>query len=70
MSEVWHGLKWRSEIDPDALSPMWDAGSGRHYYVNELAELQDGQLVIPIRWFLRRGEVHADAFLVTIDSEV
>ncbi|EKM58809.1 uncharacterized protein PHACADRAFT_205059 [Phanerochaete carnosa HHB-10118-sp] len=69
VSEIWHGLKWRQEMDPDALSPMWDAGSGRHYYVNELAELHDGQLVIPIRWFIRHSQVHADAFLVIVNAE-
>lgn len=68
--EVWHGNKWRNDMDLDVLSPMYDGGGGQHYYVNELAELDDGQLVIPFRWVVYRGEVHADAWHVTFNSEV
>ncbi|EED82224.1 predicted protein [Postia placenta Mad-698-R] len=66
VSEVWHGKKWNSEMDLDALSPMWDAGQGRHFYVQELARLSSREYVIPVRWFTKCGVVHADAFKVEI----
>ena len=49
VSEIWHGSKWRHELDRHALSPMYDAGD-RHYYIDEPAQLTDGRTVIPIRW--------------------
>lgn len=69
--EVWHAKKWREDIDLDALSPMWVALDDRkHYYVNELAELKNGDLVIPFRWVVQDGDVYADAWAVSIDNEV
>ena len=68
--EVWHANKWRYEMDLDLLSPMFDAGHGRHFYVNELAQLRNEQYVIPFRWVTRDGEVYADAWSVSFDSEV
>ncbi len=68
-SEVWHGDKWRRDMDPDALSPMYDAGE-RHYYVNELALLRNGALVIPHRWVVYQGTVHAESRIVHLDDNV
>ncbi|EED77959.1 predicted protein [Postia placenta Mad-698-R] len=64
--EVWHGKKWNSEMDLNALSPMWDAGQGRHFYVQELARLSSREYVIPVWWFTKCGVVHADAFKIEI----
>lgn len=50
--EVWHTDKWHFGLDTSMLSPMFDAGD-RHYYVNEVAQLQSGKLVIPIRWVIK-----------------
>lgn len=44
---------------------MW-ANGGKHYFVGELAQLANGQYVLPRCWFRRksRGEVLADAWRV------
>jgi len=44
---------------------MYNAGSGRHYFVDEPAKLLDGQFVIPICWLENaEGEVWFDAWEV------
>ncbi|KAJ7035837.1 hypothetical protein C8F04DRAFT_1340815 [Mycena alexandri] len=67
--EIWHAQKWRKTMDLDHLSPMYDAKHlSAHFYVNELARLNTGQLVIPIRWLKFRDSICADAFLVDLDD--
>ncbi|KZV95756.1 hypothetical protein EXIGLDRAFT_671890 [Exidia glandulosa HHB12029] len=66
-SEVWHFDRLK-ELDPSLLTPMFVAPDGRHYYVNELAELGDGRLIIPYMWIIRGGEMCADAYCVTVQD--
>ncbi|KAJ7429669.1 hypothetical protein B0H11DRAFT_1766833 [Mycena galericulata] len=68
ISEAWHAQKWRREIDRDALTPMIVDGN-RHFYVDELARCRNGDLVIPLRWVIYKGALHADAFKVRVDDE-
>lgn len=49
---------------------MYDAGNS-HYYINELACLENGNLIIPVRWLEDNdGKVFADAYAVTLDEQV
>lgn len=50
ISEVWHARKWRYDLDRHVMSPMYDAGMDRHYFIDEVAALKDGRMVIPVRW--------------------
>ena len=68
--EVFHGEKWHSGYDLSQLSPMYDAGSGYHYYVNEVAQCVNGKYIVPYQWVIFRNEVHANAHAVVFDDEV
>ncbi|KAJ7111881.1 hypothetical protein C8R44DRAFT_632476 [Mycena epipterygia] len=68
ISEAWYAQKWRREIDRDALTPMIVLGH-RHFYVNELARLHNGCLVIPLCWVISKGEMCADAYEVSLDAQ-
>ncbi len=49
---------------------MYEAGS-RHYYIDELARLKNGRLIIPVRWLEdNNGEVFADAYAVNLNDQV
>ncbi|EMD32401.1 hypothetical protein CERSUDRAFT_99488 [Gelatoporia subvermispora B] len=70
ISEIWHAQKFHQEMDVNSLSPMFDAGMGCHFYVKEIAQLQDGRFVIPMRWLEmeKTSEIVADAYPLEIDS--
>jgi hypothetical protein len=49
---------------------MYDSGD-RHYYIDELARLKNGNFIIPVRWLEDGdGKVFADAYAVTFDDHV
>ncbi|KZV84010.1 hypothetical protein EXIGLDRAFT_807538 [Exidia glandulosa HHB12029] len=62
-SEVWQFDRLK-ELDPSLLTPMYVASETVHFYVNELARLKGGQLVIPRMWIIRNQELCADVFYV------
>lgn len=67
ISEVWHANKWRQDLDRHCLSPMYDAGNERHYFIDEPAMLESGVTVIPLRWLEdEEGEVWFDAWKVDV----
>ncbi|KAG7095164.1 hypothetical protein E1B28_005943 [Marasmius oreades] len=68
VTEVWHAEKWRRTMNLDILSPMFDGGNSKHFYVFELSRLRNGELVIPIHWLTYKGKVVADAFSVSINE--
>ena len=70
ISEVYHARKWRQDVDPHTLSPMYDNGSC-HFYIDELSRMKNGTLIIPVRWLEDEDRiVHADAYVVKCDHEV
>ncbi|KAJ7448584.1 hypothetical protein FB451DRAFT_1053799 [Mycena latifolia] len=68
INESWHGQKWRRELDRDALTPMIVRGH-RHFYVDEIARCRGGKFVIPLRWVIYKGAMHADAFIVHVSDQ-
>ncbi|KAF7335904.1 hypothetical protein MSAN_02327500 [Mycena sanguinolenta] len=66
--EFWHAQEWRKTMDLDILSPMYAAGP-KHYYINEVSQLRDGNFAVPIRWVTFHGKVYADAFAVTFNAQ-
>lgn len=70
ISEVWHARKWRHGIDRHVASPMYDVGNGLHYFIDEPACLDDGKVVIPLRWVEdERKKVWFDAWDVKFDDQ-
>ncbi|KAF8056083.1 hypothetical protein FPV67DRAFT_1732296 [Lyophyllum atratum] len=57
ISEVWQAERWK-EFKPSELTPMFSRGL-RQFYIDELAQLIDGQFVIPRDWVIRNGELTA-----------
>jgi hypothetical protein len=70
ITEIWHAEKWRKDLNPANLAPMYDDLHGRHYYIHELARLKNGDFVILVWWVKCHGKIHADVFRVTFDEEV
>ncbi|KAJ7269023.1 hypothetical protein C8J57DRAFT_1435715 [Mycena rebaudengoi] len=67
ISEFIQADKWVKEVDLDDLSPMWadwKAAVHKHFYVKELAQLKNGEFVVPIRWVIFNKEEHAEVHKV------
>jgi hypothetical protein len=49
---------------------MYDAVN-RHYYIDELARLENGNFIIPVRWLEdTEGNIFADAYAVAFNDQV
>ncbi|KAJ6538143.1 hypothetical protein B0H19DRAFT_1213675 [Mycena capillaripes] len=59
--------KWHN-IPLDALTPSILIKRAR-YYIHEVAELSDGQWVIPALWIVSKGKTYADSRLVEKDPD-
>jgi hypothetical protein len=68
VSQIWHGEKLLKEVPLDQLCPHHINGA-RHFYVNEYAQLDDGRFVIPRRWVMIDGVLHAEAWTVELDND-
>jgi hypothetical protein len=53
---------WRKDLDPANFAPMYNGPHGKHYYINEVVRMKNGEYVIPIRWLKWHGIEHADAY--------
>jgi hypothetical protein len=70
VSEVWHDRKWRYDLDRHLMSPMYDAGNGNHYFIDEPARLKDGRMIIPVRWLEdEHGAVWCDAWEIKLNEQ-
>ncbi|KAJ7266270.1 hypothetical protein C8J57DRAFT_1069087 [Mycena rebaudengoi] len=58
ISEVWQAERWK-EFKPSELTPMYARGL-RQFYIDELAELESGDIVMPLAWIKRGGVLCAD----------
>ncbi|KAJ6564270.1 hypothetical protein B0H19DRAFT_941769 [Mycena capillaripes] len=69
ISEIWQVKegKWHN-IPLDALTPSILIKRAR-YYIHEVAELSDGQWVIPALWIVSKGKTYADSRLVEKDPD-
>jgi len=65
ISEVWQATRWK-EFQRSELNPMYASGL-KHFYVNELAQLDNGQLVIPDMWFTWRHGASCDVYAECYD---
>jgi hypothetical protein len=65
VSEVWEALRWR-EYDRSQLNPMWTADGVKRFYVDEIAQLVDDTLVMPLMWITRHGVVYAECLDVVV----
>ncbi|KAJ3978627.1 hypothetical protein F5890DRAFT_1422451 [Lentinula detonsa] len=73
IKESWQAEKWTKEVDLDKLSPMWadwKQSPHRHYYIKELAQLQDNTYVVPLRWITVDGQEYMDALPAYYDENV
>jgi hypothetical protein len=68
ISEVWQCERWK-EFDPANHTPMYSS-NGKQFYIEEVAVLKDGKIVIPVSWIKRDGQLCADVHLVNIEAMV
>lgn len=73
ISEMNQADKWTKEVDLDDLSPMWadwKTAAHKHYYIKELAQLKNGEFVIPMRWVIFKKEEYTEVYKVIHYPEV
>lgn len=77
ISEFYHAERLYTKADLDSLQLMWadfKKAPYHHYYIKEIAMLDDGSFVVPIKWIcvVRAGNENycADVMQVTYDQQV
>ncbi|KAK6992397.1 hypothetical protein R3P38DRAFT_2570511 [Favolaschia claudopus] len=72
LSEARQGERWLRELPDDRITPMARI-LGKDFYIHEPAVLTDGRAVIPVRWFMKDGQLYArcwDMLAVTKENLV
>ena len=64
ISEVWQADRWK-EFSPSELTPMYSRGM-RRFYIDEVAQLDTGEYVIPCNWIIRKKVLTADCLDVVV----
>ncbi|KAL0570902.1 hypothetical protein V5O48_011057 [Marasmius crinis-equi] len=62
LSEARQGARWLNELPDDELTPMirtYRGSEAKDYYIFEPAQLLDGRICMPHRWFKREGRMRA-----------
>ncbi|CCO31107.1 hypothetical protein BN14_05141 [Rhizoctonia solani AG-1 IB] len=61
INEIWDGEKLAHGLTPEQLTPMVVVGDS-HYFVNELCELEDGNVFLPEMFVRRQGSIWARGY--------
>jgi len=70
VSEARQAARWLHEVPNDQLTPMARIGH-QDYYIHEPAMLRDGQVCIPVRWFMCQDLLYAKCWRIsTIKSDL
>ncbi|KAJ3565255.1 hypothetical protein NP233_g7745 [Leucocoprinus birnbaumii] len=67
VSEFWQATKYLTEVSDDQLTPMWanwEESPHRHFYTKEVAQMDSGEYIIPLRWVIFQGQEHAQAIFL------
>jgi hypothetical protein len=68
LSEARQGARWLNELPPELTTP-WAEIEGRTYFTFEPAKLYGNRIVIPARWFMKDGVLHAQCWDVEVSDE-
>ncbi|KAJ3967593.1 hypothetical protein EV361DRAFT_973116 [Lentinula raphanica] len=66
ISEVWQCEHWKKFL-PSEHTPMFSCG--KQFYIDKVAVLEDGHLVMPVSWIIQGGILCANTYSVTINEE-
>jgi len=65
VNEYYQAAHWRVEVAPSQLTPM-AVIDGQHYYIYEPCLLRDRRACVPIRWFTRKEQLFAMAWVLRV----
>lgn len=70
ISEIWQvpGGRWH-EIPRNMLMPSVVVGT-KHFYIHKVAELNDGQWIVPQIWIEQDTKTYADSYVITRNANV
>ena len=63
VNEYYQAAHWRTEVAPSKLTPM-AVIDGQQYYLYEPCLLRDRSACVPVRWFMRKDQLFATAWVL------